>query len=1108
MEAIKIDYEVIVKYNGDILKLQEEIGVLVELLGYNYAIIISDTEDKINQLTNYSQIEYVEKPFILGTQDSQSFSSTGITKFKRNTSLTGKGTILGIIDSGIDYNLDIFKDKEGKSKILYYWDQSINGNPPDGFNEGSLYTNEDINKAINGDINIPVSPTSTHGTHVAGIACEIADEAKLIVARVGRRQTDIFSKSSEFMRAIKFILDKALELKMPVTINISYGSNEGSHKGLSLFEQYIDDMCSFWKNNIVVAAGNNGNKGGHKNINIKDKEKVEVEFTVGENEKILNINIWPDFIDDFNIYLISPSNKQTQPISLTSGEVKNIIGTTKIKGYFYPIPPYALIRRVTIQMSSNTFINSGIWKIVFEPINVVEGNVDIYLPTSEGISKDTKFLNPNKTATITVPGTAKKVITVGSFNSRTDIPSIFSGEGDIKNGVYKPDLLAPGEDIISYLPGGNKGALTGTSMATPHVSGCCALLMEWGIVKKNDLFLYSQKTKTLLIKYARRNPQNNYPNNLSGYGFLDLSKIELNDINDINKENGVVYTSSIKKKRKKLESTNIKREAKYIPAINIYHTEAFGDDVKNIGIDYKMLRVSDDFSVIYIDREFENIQSIMNLESVVRVIPVIRMSQLSKISLGTQGGTTATEDIGVNFIKNNPNISITGNGVLIGIADSGIDYLHEDFIYPDGSSKIAYLWDQTKEGKPPEGYYIGSEYTREDINNAIKNKDATLSKDEEGNGTMLSGICAGLGNINKEYSGICEGSDLIVVKLAKANDDYINSFLIAASDYMRAKSKQLDMPIVINTSLGSNELVGLDGRINGDKDYFNRGICQVVGCGDEGNTQTHTSGKVSFKGEVNEIELEVFEDEKEIEMQIWVNKPDKISVAILSPGGEISKEVEVSNYNIVTGIFDLERVGYSIVYVYPTSFSGQQQTIINLYDVKKGIWKIKLKGEYITNGIYNMYLENRVFLKPQTKFRNPSPNNTINYPATYDDVISVGAYNTTEKSLWAASSRGPTIVGELKPDIVAPGVNIIAPYPGNKYAKITGTAVAAAHVSGACSLFMENTLVTKLYPYKDYVQKIRTYIRGGAIRDEDRIYPNNSYGYGQLDVRGMFEQLK
>ena len=1096
----------VVKYNGDILKLEILLGVSVEILGYNYAIITADSQEQIKRLLDYSEIEYIEKPFILETQDTQSFSSTGITKFKQNNNLTGKGTILGIIDSGIDYNLPVFRDRDGNSKILYYWDQSIPGNPPEGFKEGSLYTNEDINKAISGEIKIPIPITSTHGTHVSGICAEIANDASIIFVRVGSRVTDSFSKSTEFMRAIKFVLDRALELKMPVAINISYGSNEGSHSGLSLFEQYIDEMCDFWKNNIVIAAGNNGDKGGHKNINIKsnNNEEVEVEFVVGPSEKILNINIWPDFTDDFSVHLISPSNLQTQPISRESGEVKNIIGRTKIKGYFYPITPYSLIRRVTIQMSSNNSITPGIWKIVFTPIKVITGNIDIYLPTSEGLSRDTRFLVPDSVRTVTVPGTATKPITVGSYNSRTDNVSIFSGSGDIENGMYKPDILAPGEDIVSVLPGGNTGALTGTSMATPHVTGSVALLMEWGIVKRNDLYLYSQKMKALLIQYARRNPNYTYPDNSRGYGFLDLANINLNTVFEEIPED-ILFRKSKKKNRIRVEN---EFEGLY-PTLNVVHRPGFEEELKNLNTSYKYYKIADDFGVIYTkNQNLRYLDNVLNLRSVIRAQRNVFLAPLGEVSQGTSGGVVTNEEIGANFFKNNPNISITGRGVIIGIADSGIDYLHEDFIYPDGTSKIVYLWDQTKDGNPPKGYAIGTEYTREDINKAIAAKDDSLSKDEEGTGTMISGICAGLGNVNKEYAGVAEEAELIVIKLKKLNGFYNNGPLFAAVNYIEEKTYRSNIAGVVNLSIGSNSMLGLSARVLAEKYFFKRGVCTVTGVGNEGNTQTHAIGNINFNGEIKIIELELAEDEKEIYIEFWVDRPDKINVAVITPTGEPSKEIDVSNFGLVDGLFDLEGTKYVIAYTYPTSDSGQQLTIIRLINAKKGIWKIKLTGKYITNGRYNAYLQNRVFLKPGTKFTQTDPSYTVNFTAVYEDVVSVGAYDTINSSIWPTSSRGPSISGLSKPDLVAPGVNIIAPYPGNKYAKLTGTAAAGAHVSGAVALFLQYILVDGNYPDKAFVQKIRTYLGAGAKRESQIVYPNQSYGYGELDIRGMFDQLK
>ncbi|RDY26931.1 peptidase S8 [Romboutsia weinsteinii] len=1102
---ITIDYEVIVKYNGDILKLEEELGVDVEILSSGYAIITSSTEENIDRLLDYPEIEYVEKPFILEIQDTQSFSSTGITGFKNRTGLTGKGTIIGLIDSGIDYTLPIFKDSNGNSKILYYWDQSIQGTPPEGFREGTLYNNEQINNAINGGTYIPISTTSMHGTHVGGIACGIANEASIIAVRVGNRQTDVFSRSTEFMRAIQFILNTALRLNMPVSINISYGSNEGSHRGESLFEQYIDEMCLFWKNNIVVAAGNNGDKGGHKRIKLTNDENQEVEFVVGANEKILNINIWPDYVDDFNVHLISPSNKQTQQISITSGQINNNIDGTRVTGYFYPIEPYSLTRRVTIQLSSNTQINSGIWRIVFTPVDIVTGNIDIYLPTSEGLSRDTRFLAPSDVLTVTVPGTASRVITVGSFNSRTDTVSVFSGVGDINSGIYKPDLLAPGENIVSYLPGGTTGALTGTSMATPHVTGVCCLLMQWGIVNRNDLYLYSQKTRALLTTYARRNAGVEYPNNSSGYGLLNLRNLKLENLTDMNQDLEVFSRTYHNRQinNKLMNRQNIR------PGIVVYHNANFDQDLQNFPLEYEALKISEGLTVLFAtDGVGTQLSEILKIPSVIRTESLIRMAPLGEVSQGTTNGVVATEEIGANFFKNNPNISITGKGVVIAIADSGIDYLHEDFIYSDGTSKIAYLWDQTKEGNPPDGFYIGTEYTREDINKAIADKDASLSKDEIGRGTMLSGICAGLGNVNPQYAGIAEDAELIIIKLGQIEGYYNNAMTLASTQYAYAKSRELNMALAVNISVGSNSLIGLTNRTNAEKAYFARGLCLCSGAGNEGNTETHASGRISAVGESVDIELEITEEEKEIQIEIWVDRPDKADVLIISPTGEESRSMGVSFYSETNGIFDLEGTTYSIIYSYPSSYSGQQYTAVILNNVKSGIWKIRLKGNYITNGRFNMYLPNRVFLKPGTKFRESDPLYTITYSGVQDDLITVGAYNTINNSIWPTSSRGPTISNRPKPDLVAPGVNIIAPYPGNTYGTITGTAAASAHVTGASALYLQYTYADRRYLHQAYVQMVKTFMQAGATRSTNLAYPNNTYGYGLLNIRGMFDQLR
>lgn len=1104
MEVINIDYEVVVKYNGDILKLEEELGVSVEILSSIYAIITADNPDKFENLLNYSEIEYIEKPFILETQDAQSFSSTGITSFKNRTGLTGKGTILGFIDSGIDYTLPVFKNDSGKSKILYLWDQSIKGTPPEGFKEGTLYTNEDINQAINGEKSIPISITATHGTHVAGIAASIANNADIIFVRVGNRQTDYYSRSTEFMRAIKFILDKSLELNKPVVINISYGSNEGSHRGLSLFEQYIDDQCLFWKNNIVVAAGNNANKGGHKRIQLTENSDEEVEIVIGENEMIININIWPEFIDEFSVTVISPSNQSSQALSLDNPNINNTLGNTRVTGFFYPIQPYSLARRATIRLSSTSVeqgINSGIWRLRFKPIKIVNGQIDLYLPTSEGISKDTKFLSPSNILTVTVPGTASRVISVGSFDSRTDTVSIFSGRGDVSLGIDKPDILAPGENIVSYLPGGTTGSFTGTSMATPHVTGVCALLMEWGIVQRNDLYLYSQRSKALLLDNARRIDGKTYPSNDSGYGFLNMRNIEL-------KSYGSNEIESFYRSKRYIDNINpMLRDT--LQGVFVIIRDGFVDELKRLGLEEDFTQLSLDTGILVVRPGYEeDLLKLFESEVTIRSKSIESMEPLGKPASGESGGVNANEEIGVNFIKNNPNLNITGRGVLICVADSGIDYLHEDFINEDGTSKIAYIWDQNKEGNPPRNFYIGTEYTREDINKAIAANDNSLTQDETGSGTLISGICAGLGRVKKEYEGVAPQAELVIVKL-KIEDGFTNNaYHYVARQYALVKSQELNRPIIMIDSVGSLLLSGYIDRVEVDELALIKGYCEVAGIGNESNTKTHTSGKINSEGESKEIEFEVTKTESVLQIYLWVERPDEMKIKIISPSGEESKSAYVGYYVLDSGEFNFENTKYTVNYIYPTTFSGQQLVQITFYNITRGTWKLRLTGIFITSGHYNIYMENKVFLNEGTNFTDPDPFYTANFPATQDHLIAVGAYDLQNNNIWAASSRGPNIQNELIPNLIAPGVNIIGPYLNNTYGRLTGTAAAAAYVSGACALFYQYTIVEKRYPYQSFTPNVKAFLELGSTRDKGIIYPNNIAGYGILNVRGMFEQFR
>ncbi|WP_051365881.1 S8 family peptidase [Metaclostridioides mangenotii] len=567
------------------------------------------------------------------------------------------------------------------------------------------------------------------------------------------------------------------------------------------------------------------------------------------------------------------------------------------------------------------------------------------------------------------------------------------------------------------------------------------------------------------------------------------------------------------KKTKSVEDIEINygliRQDSVLYDLNVTFTSNFFNEFEEAGYNYNFLRLSENFGVLRLTKETyrSGTVDILKLRSVTDIGKTVRMAPLSSVSQGVSEGVVSTEDIGANYFKNNPNISITGRGVIIAVADSGIDYLHQDFIYPDGTSKILYLWDQTIEGNPPDGFYIGTEYTREDLNRAIAENNSSLSQDESGRGTMISGICAGMGNVNPEYAGVAIDAELIVVKLARIGDNFNNAMLYASSQYAYLKAQQLSRPLIINISYGSNNLLGLN-NIDTTR-YFERGFIEVVGAGDEGDTQTHTTGRIQSVGDSVEIELELSEDEEELTLDLWVERPDQVDVEIFSPSGEQSRNIGAfSNYIEVSGLFDLEDTRYSLTYIYPTTLSGQQFTQIYLRSPKRGIWRVRLTGISILNGRYNLYLPNRVFIKPGTTFRNPDPSYTINYPGIREEVITIGAYNSFNQSIWNGSSRGPTVQNWMKPDIIAPGVNIIAPYPGNTYATITGTGAAAAHVSGAAAIFFQYTLVDGYYVNQGNMSSFKTFIQLGADQNLNITYPNNSYGFGVLDLRKTFEVFR
>lgn len=530
--------EVIVKYNGNIEPIAAELGADIELLSQGYAIITLE-ESQIPLLYTYIQIEHIELPKIVTFQTIQSLTATCILPVQTNPSwnLSGRDVIVAIIDSGIDYTHPDFRNEDGSTRILSIWDQTQTGTPPLGFRSGAEYSQAEINVALQSPDPFAIVPhmdSLGHGTAVSGIAAGngrssngdnrgAAPEADLLVVKLGTRGFESFARTTELMRAIQYVIDRARQLGKPIAINISYGTNNGSHRGDSLFETYINDVSAEWKTVVVVPTGNEGSAGHHHAGTIGSFETRDVEFFTAPGITNFFVTMWKDFADILSVELIFPSGRTSGILNLDN-QVKLVRENGMVAQITYGQPShYSVSQQIYFDVSAmEGSISPGIWKIRITSGNVTNGAYNMWLPSIEAVTNRTFFANPNITNTLTIPSTARKVIAVAGYNDRLDSMVDFSGRGSPEGLSEKPDIAAPALNILTTKVGGGYDSFTGTSFAAPFVTGAAALMMQWGIVNQNDPFLYGERIKAFLRLGANRSKTRQYPNLAWGYGTLCL----------------------------------------------------------------------------------------------------------------------------------------------------------------------------------------------------------------------------------------------------------------------------------------------------------------------------------------------------------------------------------------------------------------------------------------------------------------------------------------------------------------------------------------------------------------------------------------------------------
>ena len=446
-------WEVIVQYYGNLSEIVNKYPQVqaVELLN-NYGIL-RIPEPFIDAVAMEDIITYMEKPKRLFYEVQEGYRASCITSLQtREPSLTGRGVLVGIIDSGIDYSHPDFQNPDGTTRITALWDQTISSDtladaaPPKGYSLGTLFTRDTINRALTAETLqarfsiCPSQDLSGHGTHVAGIAAGngradngiyrgAAYESDLIVVKLGVSGPNSFPSTSLLMMAVDFCVRESLLRNIPLALNLSFGNTYGSHSGSSLLETYLDSVATLGRISIVIGSGNEGAASGHTSGQLSNNQSQIVEFSISDYTTSLNIQLWKNYWDEFLVTLSPPVGVGVS-VPSSFGTWRYSFGETDVYSYNGEPTPYSPFQEIYLDfLPQNTYLTPGVWTLRLTPQRIRNGSWDMWMPSSAIRNQATAFLRPTPTTTLTIPSTASRVITVGAYDSRRNTMAAFSGRG-------------------------------------------------------------------------------------------------------------------------------------------------------------------------------------------------------------------------------------------------------------------------------------------------------------------------------------------------------------------------------------------------------------------------------------------------------------------------------------------------------------------------------------------------------------------------------------------------------------------------------------------------------------------------------------------------------
>ena len=513
--------------------------------------------------STYTSYTYSAVPKLYSLLDVTSMDAAGITPAGELPVLNnqGAGVIVGFVDTGINYTDSLFRNVDGSTRIIGIWDQTNNSDnsnnienetakPFSAFSAlyGTQYTAEEINLALNSDNPASIVPTrdeNGHGTFLASIAAGNRDEragfsgaapqasiamVKLKPAKQYLRDFYLIQDGAEayqendIMMGVSYLYFLARKYSMPLVVCIPLGTNMGSHMGMSRLGQYLNQVSLSNGSAVITAAGNETGARYHfRAVMDADTDEVTAELRVGEREAGFSMELWAENMGAYTVGFISPTGEVAREISVPlRGEntVSFLLEQTQITVY----------TQIADVSSGSQFIfmrfenpMSGIWRILIRNSLDIRETFHIWLPVRGFISDETYFLRPDPDTTITDPGNARYPITVTAYDHTKNSIYIHASRGYSLSGQIKPDLAAPGVNILGASVSGRRlTRMSGTSVSAAHLAGAAAILLNWGVLNANYPYLNTPVLKSIFVRGAQRNPALTYPNREFGYGTLNL----------------------------------------------------------------------------------------------------------------------------------------------------------------------------------------------------------------------------------------------------------------------------------------------------------------------------------------------------------------------------------------------------------------------------------------------------------------------------------------------------------------------------------------------------------------------------------------------------------